>query len=267
MTFTLTNQAIFDAWNYTCSHTYCEWMVWEATHIHNWHFGSRKWIEVKAAPAPSIVSRCFTMFHVTMSECPSSRPANKEWTNCCSSSQRSSLVSWRIEFRFWYFLQMQSLPFAALECDTDNSSCFWSSGNGIDEQPCQSTGTLRNPQAVSKNLSQVPLDVIQYDPVAFPYAKDVLENIHQTWTFVLVSSGLCPLLELFTWTNVWIVRTPCSLRLAQILMHHYQILPAIFGADELHEWRNLSRQKICTMCPKIPKMVYSPTNKAIPLWN
>lgn len=201
-----------------------------------------------------------------MSQCQNAQAPGMQTKNGQTVAALRKEVPWclgEIEFTFWYFLQMQTLPFAALECDTYRQQLFLSSGNGIDEQHCQSTGTLRNPQTVSKNLSQVPLDVIQW----------LFHTPKTSWKTFTKLGPLCwcrvayVCCFLFTWTNVWIVRTPCSLRLAQILMHHYQILPAIFGADELHEWRNLSRQKICTMCPKIQKMVYSPTNKAIPLWN
>lgn len=189
----LLNQAIFDAWNYTCSHTYCEWMVREATHIHNWP-GSRNWIEVKAAPAPGIVSRCFTMFHVTMSECPSSRHANKEWTNCCSSSQRSSLVSWRN----WIYVLI-------LSPDADPSV----RGFGVWYIQTTTVFVIRkwdrwatlsingNTKKPSNCIKKPFPSAAGCDPVAFPYAKDVLENIHQTWTFVLVSSGLCLLLFVY----------------------------------------------------------------------
>ena len=99
----LLNQAIFDAWNYTYSHPYCEWMVREAT-------ASRNWTEVKWSEISSCSRHSLTMFHATMSECPSSRHANKEWTNCCSSSQRSSLVSWR-EWIYVFIRSPDAQPF------------------------------------------------------------------------------------------------------------------------------------------------------------
>ena len=204
-------------------------MVREATHIHNWP-GSRNWIEVKAAPAPGIVSRCF------MSHCQNAQAPGMQTKNGQTVAALRKEVPWCLGvIRKW-----------------DRWATLSINGN---------TKTPSN--GVSKNLSQVPLDVIQW----------LFHTPKTSWKTFTKLGPLCwcrvayVRCFLFTWTNVWIVRTPCSLRLAQILMHHYQILPAIFGADELHEWRNLSRQKICTMCPKIPKMVYSPTNKAIPLWN